>query len=192
MENRTKICSKCLVDKDIGEFYKDNSLKAGFKSQCKPCSANKIDIKLGGTKPCGKCKTELEINKENYYFSNGHPTSWCKNCNKSRVKTPENARKYLLEKRFDISVEQYEKILQDQGGVCKICKNPETRKFNGKTTSLSVDHCHKNGKIRGILCDKCNNGLARFRDNCEYLRSAIIYLCEFDAESQPEQYLDWD
>lgn len=73
---------------------------------------------------------------------------------------------------YGISPEEYEKLLSKQEGVCAICKvTSEEYKKN-----FHVDHCHKTGKIRGLLCQKCNLGLGQFKDSPEFLLSAVEYL----------------
>jgi uncharacterized protein YlaI len=59
-----------------------------------------------------------------------------------------------------------------QKGCCAICGKHQT--ILNKT--LNVDHCHKTGKIRGLLCTNCNHGLGKFYDNAEVLKVAINYL----------------
>ena len=59
--------------------------------------------------------------------------------------------------RYGITIEDYERMYETQGGLCAICKQPETRKGrNGKPISLSIDHDHKTGKVRDLLCTHCN------------------------------------
>lgn len=87
----------------------------------------------------------------------------------------ENARKVRsdkLMKKFGISLEQYEEMFADQGGCCKICNQPETV----VNRQLAVDHCHATGKIRGLLCSKCNKAIGLFQDDCERLLRAVGYL----------------
>lgn len=86
----------------------------------------------------------------------------------------------LMAKR-GISYEQYKELEAKQSGVCAICKQPETEKQYGKTMPLSVDHCHKSGKIRGLLCSKHNRGLGQFNDNILFLESAIAYLTKHNT-----------
>lgn len=85
-----------------------------------------------------------------------------------------------LKKRYDITINEYNAIYEKQKGVCAICGLPESATSpTGQTIRLlSVDHCHKTGKIRGLLCAKCNHGLGAFRDDIKFLGNAIKYLLE--------------
>lgn len=73
---------------------------------------------------------------------------------------------------FGITLEHYNKLLKQQKQKCAICRKPPA----SKNKSLGVDHCHKTGKIRGLLCDKCNRGLGLFDDNIKLLEKAKKYL----------------
>lgn len=75
-----------------------------------------------------------------------------------------------IKSRYGITVETYEKMLVDQGGVCAICK-----KACNTGKRLSVDHDHDTGKVRGILCQRCNRGIGHFK-SIEDLESAVSYL----------------
>lgn len=92
----------------------------------------------------------------------------------------ENNRKALSDgerkRRFGITSEQYVDLFNSQNGACAICKNPETATRLGKVKALSVDHCHKTGVIRGLLCSDCNTGIGKLKDDIKILRSAIQYL----------------
>lgn len=85
-----------------------------------------------------------------------------------------------LQKQFGITLDDYNRLSQQQNGVCAICKNPETTKNQYGLRPLSVDHNHKTGKVRGLLCSKCNTGLGQFQENKLFLLNAIIYLVEKD------------
>ena len=67
-------------------------------------------------------------------------------------------------------------MLEKQNGVCKICGDKETTSENGVTRRLAVDHCHSTGKVRGLLCGKCNKSLGGFKDSKELLLKVINYL----------------
>lgn len=80
---------------------------------------------------------------------------------------------YWLSKRYGLTLDDYNNILLVQNNGCAICS---TKEPGGKNKRFHVDHCHKTGAIRGLLCDKCNRGLGYFNDSIENLNSAIGYL----------------
>lgn len=77
-----------------------------------------------------------------------------------------------LKRTYDLSLEEYNKLLADQGGVCAICGLPPT------TRRLAVDHNHKTGEIRGLLCYNCNVSLGLMKDSPDLLTKALAYLME--------------
>lgn len=79
-----------------------------------------------------------------------------------------------LQTRYGISLEIYNNMRENQDYRCAICTRSESQ-FAYK---LAVDHCHKTGQIRGLLCIDCNTGLGKFRDNKYVLLKAISYLEE--------------
>jgi hypothetical protein len=91
--------------------------------------------------------------------------------NEWRKKNPEHARKSSLRRKFGLFVEHYEALLRSQKGGCAICGS---QNLNGK--ALAVDHCHKTGKIRGLLCAKCNTGIGLFGDSIQLLKAAAEYV----------------
>ena len=70
----------------------------------------------------------------------------------------------------------FNEMLKAQSGVCAICERPETVTRKGKLWPLSIDHDHKTGKIRGLLCCNCNQALGKFKDNPDNLKRALEYL----------------
>lgn len=83
----------------------------------------------------------------------------------------EYKRNYSLLRNYGISGIEYSILLEKQKGVCFICGKRQKK-------SLAVDHCHKTGKIRGLLCDRCNRGLGFFKDSAENLLRASHYILE--------------
>ena len=88
----------------------------------------------------------------------------------------DNGRNKILLRTYGITLDQYNKMLAEQGGVCAICLQPEKIMHSGKIKRLSVDHDHKTGKIRGILCHRCNTTLGQYEDNPDLMRNLITYL----------------
>ena len=136
-------------------------------------------------KTCTKCKESKTLdlfykrttNIDGYY-------TWCKACEllerqSRRLKYPDTGRNQDLKKLYGISLEEYNRLYVVQKGCCAICKvDNNIRKIKGETKeeSFCVDHCHETGRVRGLLCYKCNAGLGMFKDNTEFMQSAINYL----------------
>lgn len=79
-------------------------------------------------------------------------------------------RRAYLSRTYGISLEEFEAQLAFQGGRCAICGGGTSKRW------LAVDHNHKNGRLRGLLCWRCNGGLAKFMDKPENLARATEYL----------------
>ena len=75
--------------------------------------------------------------------------------------------------KYGITHTDYEYILRKQNNTCAICNLEQNSSI---TKHMFVDHNHKTGKIRGLLCSKCNFGLGNFKDDIELLENAIKYL----------------
>lgn len=80
--------------------------------------------------------------------------------------------------KYGLTLEQYEVMLDEQGGVCAICgqDEPAAHGRTGKKFLLSVDHCHETGRVRGLLCQKCNRAVGLLGDRVDLLEKAIAYL----------------
>lgn len=103
----------------------------------------------------------------------------CKACTKARLakwrlQNPEKRRLYkqrnYLKDRYGITREDRDRMIQEQGEVCAVCGDP--------LKAPCVDHDHKTGKVRAILCSGCNSGLGQFRESPERLQRAIEYLAK--------------
>jgi len=119
------------------------------------------------SKYCTKCKivkplSEFNVNSCGYKSTD----TYCIECAKKRSK--EN---HLL-RSYGITLKDYDKLLEKQGGRCKIC-GTETPGGMGR---FHVDHNHQTGEIRGLLCYHCNTLLSNAKDDIKILTSAIQYL----------------
>ncbi len=85
-----------------------------------------------------------------FYFNKvqGRHHSWCDECRLRYQRSKQ------LQRLYGITIEQYEQMAQDQGGKCLICRETPVRV---KNSPLYVDHCHKTGRVRGLLCNPCNS-----------------------------------
>lgn len=91
---------------------------------------------------------------------------------KHREQFLKQQRKDSLKSKFNLTLEEYDKILIEQHNCCAICK----RHISEFKKSFCVDHNHITNKVRGLLCAKCNTGLGMFDDNIDILNNAIQYL----------------
>ena len=135
---------------------------------------------------CGK-KTSIPSHTEsgkNYFkgvpnkYVTGHHVEQAEKRGKKRITTPDTAYTEKLKwarilSKYGITKDEYNSMLTEQGGVCAICRKENTRKYN---TGLIVDHCHKTGKIRGLLCHKCNVSIGLLEESPDLFRKAIRYI----------------
>lgn len=88
-----------------------------------------------------------------------------------------------LKRKYGITLVDYKNILSDQGDVCAICgeTNPDCGAvaFGNKRRHFDVDHCHKTGYVRGILCTNCNKVIGMFKDNPDRFLATYKYLSSF-------------
>ena len=87
---------------------------------------------------------------------------------------PDARRDYSLRKNYGIDTQEYNRILEKQGGLCAICSTDQPG--GRKNKYFAVDHCHRTGKVRGLLCMSCNIMLGQADDNTTTLQNAINYL----------------
>ena len=76
-------------------------------------------------------------------------------------------------KTYGLDFKDYQKLLEAQNHKCAICGSPPP---NNRKTRLAIDHCHKTGKVRGLLCDRCNRSIGLLKDDVNILAKAIEYL----------------
>jgi hypothetical protein len=149
-------CNKCDKIKAANEFH-NNMLLIRFPI-CKEC--RNLLTKIHHHKPESK-------KKHKQWF---------------QEKYEPIARNAQYLKKYGITLEQFEKMSEQQNHLCLICKKPEThtRRKDGKCF-LHVDHCHLTGKVRGLLCLNCNVGLGKFSDSREMLLMAVAYLESYSS-----------
>lgn len=78
--------------------------------------------------------------------------------------------------KLGMTTELYDVMHESQGGLCAICKNPETQRRKGKVYRLATDHNHKTGFIRELLCSRCNKLIGAADENADILRAAADYI----------------
>jgi hypothetical protein len=118
-------------------------------------------------------KKQREANKKYYQQHKENAKKYrdnYKNVHKEEIK--EKNRIYRLLKTFNLSIEEYNTLLSKQNNCCAICGINE----HDLKHKLSIDHDHISGKIRGLLCNKCNSTLGFLSENLEFFDKAKEYL----------------
>ena len=97
---------------------------------------------------------------------------------KAREANPDYHKNLFLKRHYGISISQYNIMLAAQAGCCAICGKPEVNEIRGRAVALAVDHDHKTGTIRALLCSGCNTALGLFQDSADLLGKAAAYLAK--------------
>lgn len=153
-------CFGCKKEMKKSKYYIKKS--TGY---CSICASIKTHTKLASTEKEKKCRLCNNIRDITEFNKKGrHTNSVCIHCKN-------------LHSVFKLNSNEYEIMLKLQDYSCAICKSTLSHIHqNGKKVKLAVDHCHKTGIIRGLLCTSCNIGLGNFKDNKNFLKNAIKYL----------------
>ena len=145
---------------------------------------SKIHKIIGGFKICPQCLVNLPVT---CYYKNNQSTnnimSWCKDCCKRlRPQNKDYFKKYYQEnkikrrasdrkRRYKVSEKEFQKQFFSQGSCCAICKTTDSGKQH-----WCVDHDHKTGIFRAVLCTSCNSMLGYAKDNSDTLKRAAAYI----------------
>lgn len=147
---QSKECTRCRLDKPLSDYRRHRTAKDGLNWECRACHSSR----------------NLEIYRKN---RDGILAR-----NKISRKRPEIKRLHKdsqLRIKYGLTLEAYEQMLASQGGGCAICHGPPKSK-----RGFHVDHDHKTGKVRAILCGGCNVGIGYFYENPKLLIAASKYL----------------
>ncbi len=144
-----KSCNRCGEEKDLEDFY-EGSGTFGRMQPCKACKC--LAGRLRWTDP------DVKAHRKVYMASPAGRAM---------------ARKCDLKKKFGITPDDYERMLEAQGGHCALC--PATV-GNSLRPRLHVDHDHETGAVRKLLCSRCNMALGIVGESVELLKAMIQYL----------------
>jgi recombination endonuclease VII len=130
-------------------------------------------------KTCTTCHEQKPLSAFGKHAAGLHgKRAVCKVCNalaakaykeKNPAKVKRSIRNSVLKRQYGITLAEYEVMLAAQEGVCGICRQPPTR-------TLHVDHDHRTGDVRGLLCFSCNTALGFFDDEVARFHAAANYL----------------
>ncbi len=194
-----KQCPDCTETKPVSEFWRNRATADGLYAYCKPCGRQRnlaaavkrraakgvdsprarsrpIEDLPPGMKRCLDCKEVLPLDDfvRNRRCGDGR-TPYCRRCQYARVAESRQrlhggSRHYHLSRRYGLGAKDVLARLNRQEWRCPICSVALTEK------TAHVDHDHKTGQVRAVLCFNCNGGLGQFKDNPAVLRNAAAYV----------------
>lgn len=163
---RTRVCRNC------GHSWKS---ECSADERLSKKDSARVRALVATEKECSHCKKMLPVN----HFRRKGPDfvlyrSKCSECewHVRRV----SFGKRSLRQLYGISLDDYQAQFASQQGRCAVCGKQEAGERRNRKLPLCVDHCHKTGKIRGLLCNKCNLGIGNFDDDLGRLEAVIAYL----------------
>lgn len=131
------------------------------------------------SKVCRTCAEPLPLSDFTVHGYKNGKTHYRADCNPCRGKKrraaydPEQAKNISLKSLYGVTLEDYDRMAEAQGHKCAICHSTDPR---GNGSRFAVDHDHKTGKVRGLLCGPCNMGIGKLGDDIALLTAAIEYL----------------
>jgi len=150
-EIEKKVCTKCNTEKVTSKFHKLKLGKDGLNPVCNLCRHTSRILHYNINKDF--------VKKQTLSYERAHE---------------EQRYGYRLKANYGITLEDYNKLLILQDYKCKICNEKDSKCIVKKR--LSVDHDHKTGKVRGLLCDNCNKSLGLLRDNPIIVANMLKYI----------------
>lgn len=160
-----KRCKKCGELKPLDEFYRSAGMRDGHRNDCKSCNAASSRARYVAD-PAAHMARVKRWQQENSERLNHYRRQRRNDPDVKRVE-----RSNYLKRTYGISIEQYEEMLAGQDGGCGMCGRPPS-----EAVSLHIDHDHRTGRIRGLLCFRCNNSLGDLDENPDLLLAGVRYL----------------
>jgi len=201
-DNR-KLCRTCRQLKPLDRFASDRKCRDGLSTRCKDCMAayaseryQRLRLEQGavyrpsssaadwlasearGSLRCRVCLEEKNLGEFRVSYRAPRRRRICRNCERHRCLErhrlrQDDRRKYHLEHRcrqYGLTPREYERMVVNQDGRCAICERPLD------CMHQTIDHCHRTGKVRGIVHRNCNLVLGNAREDARVLQGAIAYL----------------
>ncbi|MFB7657644.1 MULTISPECIES: endonuclease VII domain-containing protein [unclassified Streptomyces] len=175
-EREVRKCSRCQESKPRTAFASNKSTRDGLQAYCRECSAEyyrqrqaakgravreKVPVPPGHKhcRGCGEVKPHSE-----WHRKTSAPDGLASRCKACKAATDPAGH---LRRKYGLTEAERDEMVASQAGVCVICL---------KAPAVQVDHCHKTGRVRGVLCFNCNSGLGLLRDDPDVMNRAADYL----------------
>lgn len=167
----TKTCTKCGEEKPLEAFGRLVARSDGLHSHCRACR-NAIALGYYHAK-CSPDRVEKRRARSRQYYKEHHSYLLTRARSRRQSLDKNKERDRRLRRKYGIDLQAYLVLLAEQNGKCAICGRTSG---SSRRTSLVVDHDHRTGAIRGLLCGQCNRVLGFVDDNPRTLRAALVYL----------------
>lgn len=129
-------------------------------------------------KPCSRCKIDkpIEVFQKRSRSKDGL-SSYCDSCTKELYRSKYS--KSRIKNTYGIEYSHVESLIKSQSNRCAICSN-----IFKELSEMHIDHCHKSGNVRGLLCHNCNSGIGMLKDSADIIFSAYEYLIKWDSKNE--------
>lgn len=151
----SKACITCGAIKGIDGYMPRKGMRDGTRNECRKCLSART---MAGRKRIESMLTPDQIKERRRAYR------------MANVSVSARASRKQALRGYGLTSESFESLLKEQDDKCAICST--------HLVSPQIDHCHSTGKVRGILCRKCNMGLGLFHDDVGSLQRAIAYLTQ--------------
>lgn len=165
-----KTCTECEKTKPLDQFYKKAAARDGLQHRCKDCADKyaKAYYAENKSKQVDRRKKWNEKNRKS--IARRKSEHYAKNKSMYSLRS----RKWYLRSKYGLTIEEFAAMVEAVGGVCEICGQPPRGGPKNQNPILRVDHDHKTGQVRGLLCDPCNRSIGLIGD--ENLAAAAAYI----------------
>ncbi|MDQ4090642.1 MAG: endonuclease VII domain-containing protein [Actinomycetota bacterium] len=160
-----KRCNKCGELKPLTGFYRASGMRDGYRNDCKQCNLAAQQKRYTADPETAKARVKR------WQQDNAERLNSYRRDRRMDPSVKRAERAGHLRRKYGITLEEYEAMVEAQGGGCAICG-----RVAPSGSSLHVDHDHDTGRIRGCLCFKCNNALGDLGDSPDTLVRAALYL----------------
>ena len=171
-----KECKTCHKLLPLTEYHKEPRAKDKLFYSCKDCY--KIYRKKHRENNPLSDEKKKEHNEKNKIWYNNNKDKKTEYVKLRRKNYPHIQRNIDYKNKYNITINEYDDMLQKQNRACAICKISQSE-LNYR---LMVDHSHDTNKIRGLLCRNCNLAIGYFKDNIKNIENSIHYLENFKKD----------
>lgn len=172
--SESKVCTKCLLEKPLSDFWISDKKRGSRRGPCKECD-----------KAYQRMQYERSPEFREKAYANSRKQAL------AHPRTAEKSREYSIKSKFGLSGAEYQTMAASQGHKCALCGTSEVGRYGKeakwKAGHWMIDHCHETGRIRGLLCHKCNVRIGAYEGLKKEIGFAVVeaYLNETGALPSP-------